>query len=249
MLRGLAITLPLAVLVATGCGPADGKSCDKDKDSVICLDSHTRLSCEGETWRAESCLGPNGCDAGELFVSCDSSLATEDSACGTTDTDNVSCTLDKKSMLRCKRGKWEVASRCLGPKGCEPAGIFVACDTSIVIEGDTCDAGGTKEPRVSYGCSADKKTMLACKDERWKKVERCLGAEGCYPGVGVKCDGPTASPGDFCIKGARDNYACSPDKRSELRCEVSGWTIQRACHGPQGCSSSALGVSCDDSVP
>jgi hypothetical protein len=234
-------------LVAVAChrGPADGKSCDNQTDSVICLDSETRLSCEDSTWHAESCLGPKGCEAGPLFVSCDSSVANEDSRCGKAD--DLSCTLDKKSMLRCKAAKWLLASKCLGPKGCEAGGFFVACDTSIVVEGDVCD-NGTDGKRISAGCSADKKTRMACKDNRWKRDETCLGPAGCHQGLGVKCDGPTASPGEFCVKGERDDYACSPDGKRMLECEADGWKVSRACRGPAGCSSSALGVECDDSV-
>ena len=69
----------VVALVAAGCDtkPADGKGCNKDKDSVICGDPQTRLACEGEKWHAETCLGPKGCEVSGMFVKCDTSLAKE----------------------------------------------------------------------------------------------------------------------------------------------------------------------------
>jgi hypothetical protein len=250
MIRWLTLSLfalPLVVLVSAGCDtkPADGKGCNKDKDSVICGDPQTRLACEGEKWHAETCLGPKGCEVSGMFVKCDTSLAKEGTACPKDD--NLSCTLDKKSMMRCRGGKWTRTDSCLGPKGCDAGGFLVTCDTSVVAEGDLCEVSATKKGG-SYGCSADKKTLLGCAMGKWKKVESCLGEQGCTA-VGLAiCDGPTASPGDFCIKEAEDDYACSTDKKSSLRCEEGGWKFARSCLGAEGCSSVGLLRKCDDTI-
>jgi hypothetical protein len=225
-------------VAACGGGPGDGKACDPKTDSVICLDSQTRLACEDKVWHAESCLGPKGCEAGALFVSCDVSLSTEASACSKED--NLACTTDKHSMLRCRNGKWQLTSKCHGPKGCDAVGFFITCDTSIVVEGEPCDNG--YDQRNIAGCSADMKSRLVCNRDRWKKDQSCLGPRGCYRGLGVSCDGPTASPGDFCIKGERADHACTPDRKHMVVCEAEGWKIKGSCRG--GCTSSALGVEC-----
>lgn len=239
--------LPLVLITAAGCDtkPRDGKDCDKSKDSVICSDPNTRLSCDGEKWRAESCLGPKGCEAGALFVRCDTSLANEASPCAKGD--KFACTLDKKSMMRCKDARWARSESCAGPAGCDASGMFVKCDNSIVIEGDLCENDPEKNT-VSSGCSADKKSLLSCKDSKWKKVETCAGPDGCSSGAGVRCDGPIVSAGDFCIKGEKDDFACAVDKKSSLRCEAGGWKLWRKCLGPEGCTSSWNSIKCDDSV-
>jgi hypothetical protein len=250
MLRWLSLSvlaLPVFALVAAGCDnkPADGKACSKPKDSVICADAQTRLACEGDKWHAETCLGPKGCEVSGIFVKCDTSLANEGSACPKED--NLSCTLDKKAMMRCKGGKWKLSEKCLGPAGCDASSILARCDTSIVAEGDLCEINPEKKT-VPYGCSADKKSILACADSKWKKVESCLGPAGCSSGLRVNCDGPTVKAGDFCVKEAESDYACSADKKSSLKCEVGGWKVSRPCLGPEGCTSVAGRVKCDESV-
>ena len=241
------LALPLTLVLAAGCDtkPRDGKDCDKKTDSVLCSDPKTRLSCDGEKWRGEACLGPKGCEAGALFVSCDTSLANEASPCGKND--KFACTLDQKSMMRCKEGKWARTESCAGPAGCNASGMFVKCDNSVVIEGDLCE-NDLEKKKISSGCAADKKSLLSCKDNAWKKVETCAGPDGCSSGLGVRCDGPVVNAGDFCIRGDEDDFACAVDKKSTLRCETTGWTLARKCLGPEGCTSGWNSIKCDDSV-
>ncbi|MFO0755100.1 MAG: hypothetical protein U0359_01305 [Byssovorax sp.] len=250
MKRWLALSLfalPLSLVLVAGCNtsPGDGKPCNKDKDSVMCLDPKTRLSCDGEKWHGETCLGPKGCEAGALFVSCDTSLANEGTTCGKND--KFACTLDKKFMMRCKEGKWARTESCLGPAACDASGMFVKCDTSIVAEGDLCENNPEKKTAAA-GCSADKKSLYACKDNKWKKVESCTGPDGCTSGYNVRCDGPTVNAGDFCVKEEEADYACATDKKSSLKCEADGWKLSRKCLGPEGCTSTFNSIKCDDSV-
>lgn len=237
----------LLVLVS-GCDskPADGKSCDADKDSVLCTDPQTRMACEGGKWHAETCLGPGGCSVTGSFVKCDASLSNEGTACDKEG--NLSCTLDKKTMLKCQGSKWAPAQRCLGPSGCNASGFLALCDTSTSQEGDLCMLNEKDKDKASYACTMDKKAMLTCVDTKWKKIESCTGPDGCHGAMLLSCDGPTVNAGDFCLKGDKDDYACSADKKSSLKCEVGGWKVVNACLGPEGCTSSSLGVKCDDSV-
>lgn len=249
-LASCVFVLPIALLAFAGCKPAPGRSCSADSDSVLCLDPQTRLSCEGEKWQSESCLGPAGCEVSGRFVKCDTSIANEGAACEKDG--NYSCTADKKTMLICQGRKWAFNEKCLGERGCV-AGFMAVCDSSIGVEGEICGSGTEATKGVSYGCTADKKTLLACKDRKWKRTEECVGPKGCegmggIAGGRVTCDGPSATPGGFCVNEGKDDFACSPDKKSLVKCDTDGWKVVRSCLGPEACSASGHRVSCDDSV-
>jgi hypothetical protein len=251
MLRWLALsilTLPLLAVVSAGCDttPREGKSCDHDKDSVKCVDPQTRASCEGEKWHVDTCLGPKGCDDKSMLVSCDVSLAKEATPCGKEN--NLACTLDKTTMLRCTGGKWALSKACSGPKACAIDGFLASCDTANATEGGLCESDPEDKKAVSYSCTADKKTMLGCSDRKWKKVESCIGPSGCEIISRVSCNGAAVKAGDFCIPGAEDDYACATDGKSSLKCDIGGWKVKRACLGPKGCSALGSSVECDDTI-
>jgi hypothetical protein len=250
MNRWLALSLfalPLVVLASAGCDtrPREGKSCDKDKDSVKCVDPQTRASCEGEKWHVDTCLGPKGCDDKTRIVSCDMTIAAEASSCSMED--NMACAPDKTTMLRCKGGKWARAKTCSGPKACDVGGLFAWCDLANAVEGGLCESD-LKENKAAYACTADKKAMLGCKDSKWKKVEGCIGELGCTSATRVSCSGAVVNPGDFCIPGAEDDYACAIDGKSMLKCEATGWKAMRSCLGAKGCSALWNNVECDETV-
>lgn len=245
--RLFTILLSMPVLLSAGCDrkPAAGKRCSAGSDGAVCLDPGTRLSCEGGTWQAEACLGPRGCESGALLVSCDTSLAKEGAPCA--EAGDPACSLDHRSMLRCQSGKWIVTDMCLGPDACKSTDRSVLCDSSIAAEGDVCEVDPAAK-NVEYACTADRKAVVTCKDGKWRKVESCTGPRGCAATGSIDCDGPTASPGDFCVKEEKADYACSPDRKAQLRCDAGGWKIESACLGEKGCSTSGLDVECDDSV-
>jgi hypothetical protein len=244
----LALLLPVALLVLAACDrkAADGKPCRKTWDDPRCADPTMRLSCDGATWTAERCLGPKGCYESATSVGCDSSLADEGSRCG--QHGDASCTLDRKSMLRCQTGRWVVSNRCLGPGGCQSTEESVKCDDTRGLEGDICVVDPAAK-KVEYACSVDQKAVLTCRDGKWKKVESCTGPKGCSSAATIDCDGETASPGDFCVKeDGKPDYSCSPDRKARLRCEADGWKVESTCLGEKGCSSSGDDFDCDDSV-
>jgi hypothetical protein len=96
--------------------------------------------------------------------------------------DEASC-IDKTNILECQSGVFAQMA-CKGPKGCSEkatgathsgrtvtTNYSVECDISGSAVGDAClDDTST--------CSADKTTMVTCKD---KKITRtaCLGAKAC----------------------------------------------------------------------
>jgi hypothetical protein len=246
-LRISMLALAALVLVAPGCSAKPGGSCDEKGPPNTCLDPKTRLHCEGGTWKAEACLGPKGCSGDERNARCDTSVANEGDACQSDR--GYSCTPDKKTELRCKGGSWTAIAQCTGKNGCDASGFFVRCDGALVAEGGECEAG--KDPKQkSYGCSLDKKAALLCKDDKWTRIEQCLGAEGCEAGfLGISCKGPTAKPGDFCDPGDKPDFACSPEGKARVVCDrENAWKVDRSCLGEKGCTSSILGVECDSSV-
>ena len=237
------------LFVAPGCSPKPGKSCGEG-DKPVCLDPSTALECKGGTWQAAPCLGPDGCKSDESKIACDVTLAKTGDTCREKDDKRYSCTGDKKTQLRCKNSKWAVTAQCTGESGCDAKGIFANCSGSVSNEGDECDAP-KDATRKNYTCSIDKKSMLVCKDGKWKAVEQCLGKDGCDSlGMIVRCNGPTAKAGAECDPGEKPDYACSDDGKAELVCGsgVAKWTVEHACRGAKGCTSSVLGIECDTSI-
>jgi hypothetical protein len=242
----LAPLLLVASIAASGCGkPADGKPCNARKDTALCSGPQAWLSCEGETWVAEDCLGPRGCAVSGDTVSCDTTLANEGTRC--TQAADVACTPDRKSMLLCAGGKWTVTDRCLGPDACRAAPRSVDCDSSVGAEGDICTIDPASKT-VGYACTTDARAVLTCKDRKWKKVESCLGPKACTNGATIECDGATASPGDFCVEEPEEDHACSPDRKAQLVCKAGAWKVTSTCLGPTGCSDVGDDVECDITV-
>lgn len=239
--------LAALLLVASGCSPKPGGSCDESQRPNTCLDPKTRLHCEAGVWKQQSCLGPKGCDGDERDAKCDTTVANEKDACFAEKA--YSCSPDKQTELRCKGGAWAPVAQCPGPSGCDASGFFVRCDGALVTEGGECEVG-KDAARKSYGCSLDKKAALLCKDGKWTRFEECLGEKGCETrAMSIDCSGPVAKPGDLCDPGDRPDYACSADGKARVVCDKeSTWRLDRACLGEKGCSSSVLGVQCDASV-
>lgn len=236
------------LLFSAGCSkPAPGGACEDGKSKTTCLDGATQLECKAGKWEASSCLGPKGCVADEKSASCDTSLSKEGDGCGREG--NYACTVDKKAQLRCKGGKWASVEKCLGENGCDSSGMFSRCDSSLANEGDICEVDEKDPKKKRYACSVDQKAELLCKDGKWKAIEQCAGEKGCRSGgLVVSCDGPTAKEGDFCDTREKEDYACSADKKAQLKCEKDTWTLARKCMGAKGCSSSLLFIECDTSV-
>ncbi len=245
----LVITGAISLLLAPGCSPKPGKSCD-EKDKPVCFDKTTALECKGGTWQAAPCLGPSGCESDGANIACDVTLAKGGDICREKDEKRYSCTTDKKTQLRCKSGKWAIMAQCTGESGCDAKGIFANCSGSVSNDGDDCELPDDAK-RKSYTCSVDKKSMLVCMAGKWKAVEQCLAQEGCNSlGLMVRCNGPTAKAGDVCDGGEKPDYACSTDGKAQLVCSpgANKWAMENACRGAKGCTSSILGIDCDSSI-
>jgi hypothetical protein len=152
---------------------------------------------------------------------------------------------DKTTFLECAGGKWEVVS-CRGADGCQTQGNVVRCDESLAQDGEAC---GSREGD-HYSCSTDKKGELKCDGGKWKLVAKCSGPKGCEAqGLMVKCDQSVATEGDPCEAGTSgENFACTTDKKSELKCDGGKWKLVAGCKGPKGCEVQGLFVKCDNTM-
>lgn len=153
--------------------------------------------------------------------------------------------VDEKSALACHDGKWEEMT-CRGPGGCSSAGGAHPCDQSGAQGGDACNLVD------HHVCSADKRAMLECKNNKWAVVQSCLGERGCAeePNL-VRCDNSIATAGDACRE--EPDYACTADKKAVLACKGGQFVQSRLCRGPNGCAvvgakDKGFTVACDDSV-
>lgn len=152
---------------------------------------------------------------------------------------------DKTTFLECEGGKWQSVS-CRGPDGCQTQGNVVRCDESLAQQGDPC---GAREGE-HFSCGTDKKSELKCKDGTWQLVAKCAGPKGCEAqGMFVKCDQSVANEGDPCEPGTSgESFACTADKKAELKCDGGKWKLFSKCQGPKACEVQGLFVKCDNTV-
>lgn len=113
---------------------------------------------------------------------------------------------------------------------------FVGCKPKV---GGKCNIDGKE------ACK-DKTTAFVCHDSKWEEMT-CRGAKGCTTvGSESDCDQTVAKLNDVC--NLADDYTCSDDKKASLECKSNKWTLDEACLGPKGCTSTAHKVDCDTSL-
>jgi len=157
------------------------------------------------------------------------------------------------SALFCGMDGAYLAVACRGRDGCERDGARVSCDQSIALDGDACT-------RPGFACSADLRSVLACREGQLTIAQRCEGPFGCRVapfdgfapgGVGnVLCDNDVARSGDPCLDDG--DRACTADRTEALVCSANRMVTLRRCDGPGGCSvvhrtPKATDVECDSS--
>ncbi len=151
------------------------------KDSTCSTDKKSELRCDGAKFvTVGACTGPDGCTVSPsndgYVLSCDDHVAAANAPC--LEDGRFACTPDGKTMLRCTRGHFVLASTCKGPGACKvtknaaSATITVACDGNISDVGDPCEPDHT-------ACAPDEKTLLGCKDGAFAAKKRC--PNGCVP--------------------------------------------------------------------
>jgi hypothetical protein len=157
-------------------GNVTGDVCSTDDEEMAACtkDGTAIVACNSGKYDVFQCRGPNGCKAVGSKVDCDRSLASIDDACEQDDI--YSCSVDKTQSLVCKGKKMTFATKCGGPKHCQPKGKEMECDESVQDEGAPCDSKVEGE----YACSTDMKAALMCKGGKWSVKDKCPG--GCSLG-------------------------------------------------------------------
>jgi hypothetical protein len=152
--------------------------------------------------------------------------------------------VDDKKALACHDGKWEELV-CKGKDGCSKATGEHVCDQSVADDKDVCNLTD------DFVCTGDKKGMLQCTKNHWTQVQSCLGARACtMESKKVTCDNSIAKEGDTCRE--EEDYACSIDGKTALKCTKSIFVPASICKGPNSCKitgdKGAFKVQCDDSI-
>jgi hypothetical protein len=161
------------------------------KDSACSTDGKTELRCDGAKFVVASpCNGPDGCTVAPskdgYTLTCDDHVAPPGAPC--LDDGRFACSSDMKSLLRCTRGHFVLASACKGPGACSLSKNAVADTTTVSCDGNLADVGDLCQPD-RHACTPDGKAMLACESGRFAIAERCAG--GCVlKHDGLECRRP-----------------------------------------------------------
>jgi len=155
-----------------------GDGCNQENDAACTEDRAQSLVCKREKFVVVlPCKGPRGCRNLGDTVHCDDTVADPGDRCALAG--NSACNTDRSAFMKCKNGKFEIASHCRGPKRCtvtekpdENREQF-ECDDSITESGDPCEDEGEQS------CSSDKRSVDVCKAHKIVVGKRCEGSALC----------------------------------------------------------------------
>ena len=234
--RPLPALYALLPLLALGCKPSAGSSCDKGE--ARCIDSKRELVCQGGTFIETPCAGPGGCTLGEKGTSCDFSGNKPGDACSSDDEGAATCT-NKDGMLACHSGQY-VRVPCRGTRGCANVEGRALCDTSIAEPGDACHDDNLK------ACSGDGEQVLICKQHTMQRFYLCRGEAGCTSTAGkLSCDTSVAKLGDACDKKLEGQaFSCTSDAREILVCKGGAFVLDETCKSSQKCVIEGTNTHC-----
>jgi hypothetical protein len=224
--------------------PVLGEAC-RVNNRFACANASSALLCQNGAYVAMACRGPGGCQGVGFDAKCDDDLAQEGDTCQATLNENYSCSVDHRTELVCKNGKFVVDRTCKGPNECRVDGEHreITCDDSIGDLGDTCRPAPDDS---NYACSTDKRIEIVCDaaTRTFQLTNTCRGLKGCYiADQRVYCDQSLARLGDHCRP--LDNHSCSEDGKVELKCMPGfTWELQRPCKH-HGCRVKSSEVYCD----
>ena len=236
MKKRVLVALAFAAITVcfTACKPKVGANCSVD-GKVQCQDKATAFVCHSKKWEVMACRGPKGCTGAGASTECDQTVAKVTDVCN--NASDYTCSDDKKQSLHCKNDKWELDEPCGGPKGCTQSSHTVDCDTTFSKEGDKC----TRED--NHACTPDKKGHVVCHGGKFVLTEYCRGQNSCrVVGDKINCDDSLASVGDPCD--TEDNYACSVDAKTILKCRSKKFILDETCRKGLSCKVSASTVGC-----
>ncbi len=234
-----------ALFLFAGCKAKVGDKCTSGQAS--CADPAGALICGSDSKLATMpCRGPKGCAATSQSLLCDNSFARENDTCN--EPDDFACSIDKKSALTCKGGKFVVGETCKGTHGCEVKGDKITCDNDVADVNDPCMATGP-----DYACTpGGSPTLLICTDHKMIPLNSCRGTKGCRiielpqeKKIEFFCDDSVAQANDACDE--ENEHACSMDKKAIFICTAHKFVAFKGCPGPTGCSFDEKGekFTCD----
>ena len=157
-----------------------------------------------------------------------------------------SACVDAKSGLYCGADGMYKAMTCGGDHGCVAQGAKALCDNDIAAVNDGCDTPN------DGACTADHKSLLQCKSEKFVLIDTCKGPGACkINGDMLNCDNDIAYLADPCSNDK--NYACTSDKTTALQCNGGKYAAVQSCRGPKSCAivhpkPKVTDIDCDFSV-
>lgn len=153
-------------------------TCNVVDDNVCASDKRTMMACKNHRWTVtQTCLGAKGCSVAARIVKCDNSLANAGDTC--TEEDDHACTVDGKSALVCRGGKFIDAGPCKGGQGCRVTGDKIACDDTAGSVGEPCATDG------AFVCALDQASILRCVKKKYAQDEKCRANHKCGVEGGV----------------------------------------------------------------
>jgi hypothetical protein len=158
---------------------AIGDGCSQVGDVACTADRKAALECgkDNKFTVGETCKGPNGCVIKGDAITCDNDTSDLGDPCHFPG--DYACTSDQGLVLRCDNHKMTALNTCRGPKHCrvfelpQEKKVQFDCDDSIANDGDACDTANEQ------ACTADKKSMLVCKGNKFGSPTPCPGPAGC----------------------------------------------------------------------
>jgi len=229
------VVFAVFLLVAFGCKPDVGSSCDKGE--ARCIDGKRQLVCQAGKFIESPCGGPGGCALGEKGTSCDFSKNKPGDACSTDDEGAALCA-GTDQMIACRAGKYQHVP-CRGPKGCANEGGFALCDQAIAAVGDACKDENKK------ACAVEGKSVLLCRDHKMDLLLSCRGPRGCSAAGGkLDCDMSIAKKGDPCDKTQEGSVSCNEEASSTLICKNQSFTFDEKCKPGTRCVAEGTSTQC-----
>lgn len=161
-----------------------GDTCSAaDQGVAVCSSAGAMLACHDRKFESVPCRGPQGCETVGDQPHCDQSVAEAGEACAKEGA--KACAADGARVLSCAGGRLKELYVCRGEGRCSAAQGKLACDQTVAKLGDACD------PALSghIACSEDRKSLIACRDQRFVPSEKCRAGTVCtVSGQSTKCE-------------------------------------------------------------
>lgn len=123
--------------------------------------------------------------------------------------------------------------------------LFAAFSLLLITPGCSPKPGKSCDAKDQPTCF-DPSTLLVCAEGKWVATP-CLGPKACQSNEqDYACDATFSNIGDNCER--EKSYACSLDKKDQLRCKGGKWVSVAQCTKDPGCSPNAFLNGCPGAV-